>query len=280
MSLQVSIIIPAFNASLYIKETINSILLQKEIDFEIIIIDDGSTDKTKEIIDSFDDKRIFYFYQHNQGVSAARNEGLEKAKGEFIIFFDADDVMLENFLYSRVNYLKQHSELDFISGELLKFNGKEISNRIYRGVSPQGANEILLYNSDVVTCPSNYVFKKTFLLSNHLKFNSLLSSTADRFFLLQCVLKGRTKCVNFDEKLLYRISKNSMSAQLNSKLVNDNELFYKELRAYSLIPQSIKKESLKKGYYILSASFFKIFDLKKALFYFLQLAKVFAKAKL
>lgn len=86
-----SIVIPAYNAEKTIKASVNSVLNQSNNDFEIIIIDDGSVDKTKDVIADYDDNRIRYIYQENSGVSAARNRGIKESKGEFVCFLDADD---------------------------------------------------------------------------------------------------------------------------------------------------------------------------------------------
>lgn len=86
-----SVIIPSFNRMPFLKIAVDSVLNQNSRDFEIIIIDDGSTDKTKEIIRNLNDKRVKYFYQKNKGPASARNTGIKKAKGKFICFLDSDD---------------------------------------------------------------------------------------------------------------------------------------------------------------------------------------------
>lgn len=86
-----SIIMPGYNVEDYIERAVNSVLNQSEKDFELIIVNDGSTDKTKEICDSFKDKKIKVIHKKNGGLSDARNEGVKKATGEYIIFIDSDD---------------------------------------------------------------------------------------------------------------------------------------------------------------------------------------------
>ena len=102
MSNLVSIIIPCYNASSYIKETINSVLTQTFQNFEILLINDGSTDNSSSIIKTIIDDRIHLVEQENQGVSSTRNKGIAMAKGEFIVFLDADDLLHPNFLERRV----------------------------------------------------------------------------------------------------------------------------------------------------------------------------------
>ena len=87
----ISIIIPLYNKELTIKDAIKSILSQSFTDFELIIVDDGSTDKGPNIVKSFQDDRIRLISQENQGVSKARNKGIEEAIGDWLLFLDADD---------------------------------------------------------------------------------------------------------------------------------------------------------------------------------------------
>jgi glycosyltransferase involved in cell wall biosynthesis len=263
----ISIIIPCYNGSNYIVETIQSILDQDEIRFEIIIVDDGSTDESKELIHSFIDNRINYVYQKNQGVSVARNRGFTYAKGTYAIFFDADDIMTSYFLSSRVYHLEKDPSLDFISGESQRFDENGLINGYLRGISANGIEEILLYYTDIITCPSNYIFKRVFLTNNDLSFNSYLSSTADKFFLLQCLNYGKTEFVNSISKLNYRIAKNSMSNKLTKNLVLDNEIYYEELLKQRLIPKKIRNKSLFLGNFILFASYWKVNEKKKALIF-------------
>lgn len=100
----ISVIIPVYNKELTIKRTVKSVLNQTYVDFELIIVDDGSTDKSLQIInDSFDDKRIRCVKQENRGVSVARNNGVKHSRGEWIAFLDADDIWLPMYLEEMYN---------------------------------------------------------------------------------------------------------------------------------------------------------------------------------
>ena len=88
----ISIIIPTYNAGQYIKEALASVLAQSFQDFEVIIIDDGSTDDTAQKVKTLCDPRILYVYKENQGPAAARNYGLNLVRGEYIAFLDVDDL--------------------------------------------------------------------------------------------------------------------------------------------------------------------------------------------
>src|SRR3990170_5564347 len=112
----VSIIVPMFNAELYIKEALDSIFNQTYQNIEIIAVDDGSTDGTSRIVKEYSerDNRCKYIYLHNSGVSTARNNGILHATGEFITFFDADDIMLPHKIAVQVGFLINHPDLSIV----------------------------------------------------------------------------------------------------------------------------------------------------------------------
>ena len=112
--IKVSVIIPAYNGDRYIEEAIASILAQIYTDYEIIVVDDGSTDDTPQIIQQYGNK-IRYFSQTNQGVAASRNLGLAHARGEYIAFLDQDDVFLPHKLASQVQLLEQDNSLGIVN---------------------------------------------------------------------------------------------------------------------------------------------------------------------
>ena len=112
---KVSVIIPVYNSADYLKETLLSVINQTLRDIEIIVINDGSTDKSEEIIEFYQkgDSRIKYWFQPNQGQSIARNAGLDNARGDFVYFMDSDDLLEQDAL--GICYNKCLSEdLDFV----------------------------------------------------------------------------------------------------------------------------------------------------------------------
>lgn len=105
----VSVIIPAYNAEAFISDAIHSILEQDYEYYEIIVIDDGSNDQTSKVVNTIQDERIRFIQQpNNQGASAARNRGMQEAKGEYLAFLDADDLWSPYFLTTMLETISQH----------------------------------------------------------------------------------------------------------------------------------------------------------------------------
>jgi len=122
----VSVIIPTYNYGHFIAEAIQSVLSQSYRNFEIIVIDDGSTDSTKDVVSSFPGVR--YLHQANQGIAQSRNAGLFASRGEFLVFLDADDRLLPDALTLGVAALEAKPECAFVSGqwELFSKNGESL----------------------------------------------------------------------------------------------------------------------------------------------------------
>lgn len=96
----ISIIIPIYNSDKYLLECLNSVINQSFLDFEVLCVNDGSTDRSKDICEQYvrKDKRFRLYNQENAGVSVARNLGIEQAQGEYLCFLDSDDVIAKDFL--------------------------------------------------------------------------------------------------------------------------------------------------------------------------------------
>jgi glycosyltransferase involved in cell wall biosynthesis len=127
---RVSVIIPTYNREKLVREAIQSVLRQTYTDFELIVVDDGSTDNTKVVVDRFNDPRISYVYQENRGVSAARNTGINISQAEYIAFLDSDDLYLEAALEKSVNSLESHKQVGFSYGQCYVM--REDGETVYR----------------------------------------------------------------------------------------------------------------------------------------------------
>lgn len=244
----VSVIIPAYNAAAFIEETIHSITAQSYTNWEMIIVDDGSIDGTSRICRSFDDKRIKVFSQMNGGVAAARNCGLTVAKGELVVFFDADDLMTPDFLLARVRELENDRQLGYVGGIVETF---PIAQEVRKAAGSDPDNEILFFDASFVSIPSNYMFRKEILVNNHILFNRQLSSSADKLFILEVSKFAKGKNITDENaKLLYRHTPQSMSNKVTPGLIIDNEKFYYELKKKNLLPAG--RENKFRSFYFLS----------------------------
>ncbi|MCC3466498.1 MAG: amino acid adenylation domain-containing protein [Microcoleus sp. PH2017_06_SFM_O_A] len=114
MTKNVSVVIPSYNCAQFLPEAIESILEQSYPPFEVIVVDDGSTDDTKEVCDRY--PKVTYVYQNNQGVAAARNTGLRVSTGEYILFLDSDDCLLPEAIEIGVKHLNALPEVGFVFG--------------------------------------------------------------------------------------------------------------------------------------------------------------------
>jgi teichuronic acid biosynthesis glycosyltransferase TuaG len=262
----VSVVIPAYNAAPYIKETLDSILQQTYSIFEIIIVDDGSTDETALEIKQIQDERIQYFYKINEGVSKARNYGFERIKGKYVIFFDADDVMEADFIDVRLQCMEENPSIGFCCGEVINF---PIQNEqpIF-GIAEKVFEKLLLNQTEtqISTCPSNYMFRKQTIEDANVRYNEHLSSTADRYYMLDISRFTQGKLVK-SGKLKYRISPNSMSAVLTPKFVDDNEKFVQEILNNNILSSVRDKQGLFNQYYMLTGANWKIKRIYKVIYY-------------
>lgn len=122
---------PAYNAEKYLREAIDSTLAQTYRDFELIIINDGSTDSTKEIILSYTDPRIVYLEnEQNSGICVTLNKGLDEARGEYIARMDSDDIMMPERLTVQVYYMDEHPEIGACGSDVIVF-GEGINDYLF-----------------------------------------------------------------------------------------------------------------------------------------------------
>jgi glycosyltransferase involved in cell wall biosynthesis len=210
----ISIIIPAYNAAQYIAETILSVQQQSYSNWELIIIDDGSTDNTAAIVKEIaeKDKQISYYFQKNAGVSTARNAGIEKAKGAFFAFLDADDLWLPHNLEIKIQALEKENK-DWLYSNCINLykDGRE-ENKICQ--TPADLFEsLLLWDGKVMTAPSGLLLRKG-CLEKGCRFDKNFSTAADQDFVFQ--LAKSFKGMHLPQiTWKYRILEQSMSRNIS-----------------------------------------------------------------
>lgn len=211
----VSIIMPTYNCGHYIQKTIESVLQQTYKEWELLIIDDCSTDNTKEIVEKYviDYEQIHYVCQDsNKGVAIARNKGMELAKGTYIAFLDSDDVWLPEKLEIQVDFMrKKKCSFSFMTYELIDEEGR-LLHKIIR--APEKINyDTALYNTPIFT--SSVMFMK----ENFKDYKFSYTGNGEDFTLWLKLLKQTDYAYGIDACLVnYRIRSGSLSRGLFVKL--------------------------------------------------------------
>lgn len=165
----VSVVVPAYNANLYLPMTLNSILSQTYPHLEVIIVDDGSTDDTARICQGYlnRDPRIQYIYQDNQGPAAARNRGIAQATGRFIALLDSDDLMVPTCIALELEAIRKDPLVDIVytAAHLIDNHGNPIGE--VRGQEIDSRNFVInLLFRNVIPCPGSIFAKRECLMKN------------------------------------------------------------------------------------------------------------------
>ena len=155
----VSVVIPCYNHAYFLEQAIESVLTQSDSDFEVIVIDDGSTDNTAEVVRHYFPVR--YAYQENSGLSAARNAGLRHSCGEFLVFLDADDGLLPHALETGVSYICDHPECAFVSGHCRLINATGAILSSPRQLRVEDEHYLaLLQGGTYIWCPATVLYQR------------------------------------------------------------------------------------------------------------------------
>jgi glycosyltransferase involved in cell wall biosynthesis len=161
---RVSAVITAYNSEAYIAEAIQSVLKQTRPVDEILVVDDGSSDHTGQIVTQFENRGVRYLYQNNSGASTARNLGIQQASGDFIAFLDADDIWLEEKNRLQTDYLVSHPEVALVSGFAWRINALKgdrwLTGQIQKNMKSM-RREILVHN--VIGNPSMSMARRSAL---------------------------------------------------------------------------------------------------------------------
>jgi glycosyltransferase involved in cell wall biosynthesis len=226
---RVSIIVPAFNAAVYLEQTLDSVLTQTFTNWEMLVIDDGSTDLTWSIIERFAnrDRRVKGFQQKNQGVSAARNFGFKNAVGECLAFLDADDIWLPDNLELKLhkfetgNFGLVHSDAAIINAS------GELTTGTLRGEEGNLLRAMLSWQRTQVPAPSGILVKHSAIRDIGL-FDEALSTSADQDFFIRVASKyliGRVPIVTWQ----YRLHENNMHKNI-SRMEHDVLLVFNKAK--------------------------------------------------
>jgi glycosyltransferase involved in cell wall biosynthesis len=208
-----SIVIPLYNKEPFIEKTIQSVLNQTIQDFEIIIINDGSTDASQAKVDDIKDDRIVIYATKNKGVSHARNYGIHKAKGKYIAFLDADDHWSQAYLESMKSLIQKYlNESVFASALKIKTN-KSTYNASYKDIKRNSQDFVVDYfeasqNHSILHCSSS-VFNKN-ALEEIGAFDETLKTNEDTDFWIRTGFKFKVVFLN-EPLVIHQVVDNSLS---------------------------------------------------------------------
>lgn len=231
----VSIIIPIYNAEDNISKCIESILNQTYSNIEVLCINDGSKDNSKEILEEYQkkDKRIIIINKNNSGVSDTRNLGIDKAKGDYIMFIDADDYIEKNYIKEMINVANKYECDHVISGYTEVNNNQKKEKTIYRDKEetfdityPKEFNNALK-TFEFNPCWKQLVSRKL-LLKNKIKFNKEIKYGEDMLFSLECYVKSKRTMYLKNFGYYYTINETSVmrkkDIEAHKKYYSDNKL--------------------------------------------------------
>lgn len=205
---KVSVVIPSYNSARYVVAAVESVLAQTFRDFEILVIDDGSTDETKEVLKKYGDV-VRYLYKPNGGVSKARNYGIEKARGKYVAFLDADDLWMPEKLEKQVALLESNADAGLSYTSAITVDENLETKNYVEADEYADACEALLLRMNILILSSSIVRKDILLQTNG--FDSQFSTCADKDFWLRLSLL--TKFAPVKEYLVkYRDVAGSMSS--------------------------------------------------------------------
>lgn len=252
MSIIISIILPCYNVEKYINKTVDSILNQKFKNFELIIINDGSTDNTGNILSDFYDNhpRIKLIHQKNKGVSKSRNEGLDLATGKYIIFIDGDDWIGPTFLSEYIRLLNIDDQALIYQGFVSEYYNKNVIEKLPERVFLEAEIAEAIIFLEEKKCLGgiwNKIFVRNIIVENNIRFDLRFSYGEDKIFTLQ-YLQNVNKIIfsNNTEYYYNRKAENSLSKkfhksnELLSFVKEENNLFRKiEKKFPSILLQKI-----------------------------------------
>lgn len=236
----VSIIVPIYNVATFLRVTLNSIIAQTFENFEILLINDGSTDGSGEICDEYAkyDSRIKIFHKENSGVSAARNYGLDKATGKYILFVDSDDIIAPQMLQILVNDIECYkADLAICSFFKIEENVKAINPVIIQDTTIiDNANRShmldLCFGKYVESsyCIWDKLFKRKIIESNRIRFNEDLNRGEDGLFNIAYFLKCELITRNASQLYGYRTRSGSLISNLDRNKYKKHLQFYNEAK--------------------------------------------------
>lgn len=263
----VSVIMPTYNAEPYIGEAIASVLAQTWTNWELIIVNDGSTDGTAEVIARFNDPRIRVFHKTNGGIGCARNTALDNARGGFVCLFDSDDVLPPRSLEARVRALLDDPDAWFADGVVRVYDRElRIERRVYH---PSFTGEPLI---ELVTLTGSCFFGPSWMVrwspDISVRFNTEVTHAEDLLFFIQ-LSPGRRYIHTPEDILYYRVTGHSTMSNLDGLGRSYRYLCDFVARELPMVPRGAVKVMRRKVRRIMAGTFWKAGRHRTALRWFL-----------
>jgi glycosyltransferase involved in cell wall biosynthesis len=236
--MKVSVITTVYNCEKFIEESINSILAQTYDDFELIIIDDGSTDNTVDVIRSFNDKRITWIaFDHNLGIPSRANFAIDFAKGEYIAIHDADDISLPTRLEQEVKMLNSDKSLFCVGGYAIIINedGLRMKEWNHPPNSNSGMINIIASGKNPIINPSAMFKRDDFNKIGKYTTEKDIQLVHDLEFWGRCLFSGLNFCTLETPLVKYRINKNGLTFGRSSEMRTSHQMLLKRWREKGLI---------------------------------------------
>ncbi len=212
----ISIIITAYNAEKTIEKCISSILENDYNNYEIIIVNDGSTDKTEQIVELFASDKIKYFSKPNTGVADSRNYGIEKAKGEYITFIDSDDYVKNDYFENLDEYIKEGIEIIKRKAIIVKNDKEEkIEGETFDKCTGEEAFNKLCFSDKYIDTLWSYIIKKSIFAENNFQFSK--DRFHEDFGLLPLIILKAKSMISLDSYNYYYV-------QTEGSIMRDNNL--------------------------------------------------------
>jgi glycosyltransferase involved in cell wall biosynthesis len=245
--LTVSVIIPSFNHAQYVSEAIESVLTQTYKEIEIIVVDDGSIDNTKEVLAPYiKEERIRYIYQENHGLAAARNKGLEAAQGRYIKFLDSDDLLYPQQIEGQVDQIKTGDNFFSISDYCLLRPRGEIANFQYQPTE-EGRQLAAFFEANQAPVHAYLVPKD--LIQKAGGFDVNLKTCEDWDLWIRILQEGAVIKHFPYMGCCYRILMTSMSADAEKMLLQKCKIFEK-INAWLLKEENLSRYSTKWQWFV------------------------------
>ena len=239
----ISIIVPIYNTGAFLRECIDSIVGQSYSDYELILVDDGSTDECSIIEEHYAEKydNIMILHSNSGCVSSARNMGIEHAKGKYILFVDSDDYLKPDCLKILHETITKFPEADFVQAPFSVLAKSNITprskrfetldkyaNRIWNGI------DYLTMMTFTITYPWNSLIRRSFLENAQLRFNPNLTAQEDLLFIVEIFINGAKGILIKEPTYVYRFGRDGSLTSIKSNLT-PNEIAKRKKLLRSMI---------------------------------------------